>query len=332
MSGQPLRVLSAEDVARALPMRDAIDGMLEAYTRLSLGQADVPLRARVSVPEHDGLALFMPAYVTGSADLAVKVVSVYPRNPQRGAPVVYATVLVLDAASGRPLAVIEGSSLTAIRTGAGGGASAELLARPDARVVAVLGSGTQARTGLEAVCTVRAVDEVRVYSPNAAHCEAFAAAMAGRGPIPRAVRAVADSAEAVRDADIVYCATTAATPVFDGRLLKPGAHVIGVGSYTPAMQEVDAVTVQRARVVVDARASVLAEAGDLLIPIADGTISADHIHAELGEIAAGQRSGRRDAQEITFFKSVGVAVQDAVAARIALHNADRLGLGTRVTL
>lgn len=328
----PLRILTAADVAQALPMADAIAGMREAFTQLSLGQADTPLRARLPVPAQAGVTLCMPAYLAGTRDLAVKIVTVFPHNPARGHPTLYATVLALDAATGQPLALLEGNALTAIRTGAGGGLSAEILARPQARIVAMLGSGVQARTGLEAVCTVRAIEEVRLYTPTAAHGLAFAREMAGRGPIPAHLRLCATPAEAVRGADIIYCATTSSTPVFDGADIQPGAHVIGVGSYTPQMQEVDALTLQRALVVVDARTAALAEAGDVLIPLAQGIISADHIHAELGEIIAGLKPGRARPEQITFFKSVGVAVQDAVAARLALTNAARLGVGQVVSL
>jgi ornithine cyclodeaminase/alanine dehydrogenase-like protein (mu-crystallin family) len=158
--------------------------MKEAFAQLSAGQVNMPLRGRVAVPEHGGNSLFMPAYLAKSDDLAVKIVSVFPENVRQGEPSIYAVVLVLDAPSGRPLALMEGGALTAIRTGAGAGAATDLLARPEAAVVAIIGSGIQARTQLEAVCTVRSISSARVFSPNRAHAEEFARAMAGRGPIP----------------------------------------------------------------------------------------------------------------------------------------------------
>jgi ornithine cyclodeaminase/alanine dehydrogenase-like protein (mu-crystallin family) len=327
-----LRVLSSAEVRQALPMAEAIDGMKAAFAQLSTGKAVVPLRGRVDVARHQGITLVMPAFLQDTDDLAVKVVSIFPPNANRGEPVVYAMVLVLDAASGRPLAMMEGGTLTAIRTGAGTGAATDLLARPDAAAVAIIGSGVQARTQLEAVCTVRRIVEVRVYSPNAAHAAAFAEEMQGQGAIPASVRAVADADAAVRDADIVCTATTANEPVFKGASLKPGVHINGVGSYAPNMQEVDADTVRRALVVVDSREAAGAEAGDIIIPLQAGLIASDHVHAELGEIVAGLKAGRSDARQITFFKSVGVAVQDAVAGRIALRNALKRDLGSAVTL
>lgn len=328
----PLRILTAADVAQALPMVDAIAGMREAYTQYSTGQADVPLRLRLAAPAVDGVTLFMPAYLAQTRDLALKVVSVFPHNGMCGLPTLHAVVLVLDAVTGQPLALLEGGALTAIRTGAGGGLSAEILARPDAGTLALFGSGVQARAGLEAVCQVRRIHEVRLFTPNQAQGAALIHDMAGRSPIPAHMRLCATPGEAVRGADIVYCATTSATPVFSGGDLAPGAHVIGIGSYTPAMQEVDSLTVQRALVVVDARVSVLAEAGDVVIPLAQGVISAEHIHAEIGEIIAGLKPGRTRPEQITFFKSVGLAAQDAVAARLALNNAARLGLGQLIAL
>lgn len=315
-----LLILSAENIHTALPMRDCIEGMKRAYTALSTGNAEVPLRTRLELP--NGTALFMPAHVAG--DFAIKIVNIFPDQT----PMISATVLVMDAQTGKTLALLDGEVLTAIRTGAGGGASADILARPDSRKVAIIGSGVQARTGLEAVCAMRDIDEVRVFSRNHANAQRFADEIAGRGSIPNNVQPVENPAQAVENADIVYCATTSTVPVFDGSLLKKGAHVIGVGSYTPQMQEVDTITVQNALVVVDSRESVLAEAGDLLVPLGAGLISESHIHAELGEIIAGRKSGRTSDDQITFFKSVGVAAQDAVAASIALANARAMGLGT----
>lgn len=313
-------ILSADHIQTALPMPDCIAGMKRAYAALSTDNADVPLRTRLELP--NGTALFMPAHVMG--DFAIKIVNIFPEQQ----PMISATVLVMDAQTGKALALLDGEVLTAIRTGAGGGASADILSRPDSRSVAIIGSGVQARTGLEAVCAVRDIEEVRVFSPNRANAERFAMEMAERGGIPKRIQVAVNAAQAVDNTDIVYCATTSSTPVFDGSLLKKGAHVIGVGSYTPQMQEIDATTIKNALVVVDSRESVLAEAGDLLVPIEEGAIAADHIHAELGEIIAGTKLGRTSDDQITFFKSVGIAAQDVVAASIALANARTLGLGT----
>ncbi|NKQ34162.1 MAG: ornithine cyclodeaminase family protein [Chloroflexi bacterium] len=327
-----IRVLSAKDVRRALPMAEVIAVMKAAFAQLSTGQAVTPLRARLDVAPHEGVTLAMPAYLSGSEALAVKVVSVFPQNVARDEPTIYGLVMVLEAGSGRPLAILEGGALTAIRTGAASGAATDLLTRPDAAIVAILGSGVQARTQLEAVCTVRDIREVRVYSPNQAHAILFARQMKGVGPIPNLIRVVTDSATAVRGVDIICAATTSPTPVFTDADLKPGVHINGVGSFTPAMQEIDAATVRRALVVVDSVEAALEEAGDLIIPLEQGLITQNHIYAELGEIAAGLKPGRTNSEQITFFKSVGVAVQDAAAGQLALQNARQHNLGTQVSL
>ncbi len=317
-----LRILSANDVRAALPMPVAIDAMRRAFGQLSAGDATVPLRSRV--PTEKGVTLLMPAFLHKSAELGVKIVSVYGENPARGLPVVSATVLVLDPETGLPRALMDGTSLTAIRTGAGGGLAADLLARKDAHTVALFGAGVQARAQLQAVLAVRDILQVYIVSRKRQSAQKLADEISGWQHAPQVL--LPDSAaEAVRNADIVIAATTSSTPVFDGNDLRPGTHITGVGSFTPEMQEVDAVTVNRARVVVDSREAALAEAGDIIIPGAE-------ISAELGEIVNGTQPGRRNDREITFFKSVGVAVQDAVAAAEVLSAAEEMGLGTVVSL
>ena len=329
-----LRLFSAADVDRALPMAQAIAAVKAAYVQLSAGRAQAPLRTHLAVAEGDS-TLVMPFYVpaagAGEAGaLGLKLVSVFSSNPPAGRPLIHALVLALDAASGAPLALIEGGTLTAIRTGAASGAATDALARPDARVLALFGAGVQARRQLEAVCTVRAIARVQVYSPVGA--EALAAEMAGRGPIPAEIVVVASPRAALADADVVCAATTSRTPVFADADLKPGAHVNGIGSFTPDMQEIDAATVRRARVVVDSRPAALAEAGDLIIPLRAGAFGREHVSDEIGEVLAGHKPGRTRAAQITFFKSVGVAVQDAAAARLVAANGAALGLGQVVTL
>lgn len=322
-----IRILSAKDVRQALPMQDAIEGMKKAYQLHTTGGVQSPLRGRLTVDKLDAVSLSMPAYAAADDALSIKLVNVFPRNAGFGIPVVNAAVLVLNGRTGQTMALLEGNTLTAIRTGAGAGAATDILARPDAKIVAMLGSGVQARAGLEAVCTIRQIKEVRVFSPNPQNANKFAKEMAGHGPIPDHISVVSSPGEAVREADIVYAATTSKTPVFDGRDLKRGAHVNGVGSFTPEMQEVDEETIIRSLIVVDAVDSALEEAGDLIIPMQREWMTEDDIYAELGEIIDGQLEGRIHDDQITYFKSVGIAVQDLVAAQIALKNAAAHNLG-----
>jgi ornithine cyclodeaminase/alanine dehydrogenase-like protein (mu-crystallin family) len=326
-------ILSADEVVKALPMGEAIEAMKGAYAALSTGKADVPLRTRIPVEASEGLALFMPAHLQegDEAALAVKVVSVFNQNPAKGLPLIHAAVLVLDSQNGTVQALLEGGSLTAIRTGAASGAATDLLARPNASTVGILGAGVQARTQLLAVCEVRAIETAWVYSPDTPGVEAFVAEMKGKSPIPQDLRAASSSTEAVQAADIVCTATTSSQPVFADADLKAGAHVNGVGSYTLEMQEVPGETVERALVVVDSRSAAMVECGDVTIPVKEGRIKESDI-IEIGELAAGLKPGRESNEQITFFKSVGVAVQDAAAGRLAYENALRLGLGTEVDL
>ena len=327
-----IRVLTAEDIKKALPMMNAIVAMKEAYAQLSNGQASIPLRSHIDVPQHEGITLFMPALLHDTQDMAVKIVSVFPRNLEKDLATINAIVIALNPETGQPIAVIEGASLTAIRTGAASGAATDLLARANARSVAIFGSGVQARTQLEAVCTVRSIEQVSVFSLDDPGAKAFADEMAGRGPIPEQITIVENPSAAIAEADVICTATTSSIPVFDGQELRSGTHINAVGSFTPEMQEIDAETVKKALVIVDSREAALAEAGDLIIPIEQGEISAEWIHAELGEIVAGRKPGRTDEDQITLFKSVGIAVQDAIAASRALTGAIEAGIGDLICL
>ena len=325
-----IRILSREDVRQALPMRQAIEAMKAAFAQLSTGQADLPLRVALQVPQHDGVTLFMPAYLAADDQMAVKIVSVFDHNPGKGLPLIHALVVAVDATTGVPVAVMDGTYLTALRTGAASGAATDLLARQDARTAAIFGAGAQGRTQLEAVCAVRPIQTAWVYDVVPERAAAYADEMSQRLSLP--LRVAKTPTDAVCEADVVCTATVSSSPVFEDADVRPGTHINAIGAYTPQMQEVPAETVLRARVVIDHREASLAEAGDLLIPLQQGLMTEDHIYAELGEIAAGHKPGRVSSEEITLFKSVGVAVQDVAAAGAALEAAQRLGLGTEVAL
>ena len=325
-----IRILSAEDVRTALPMADAIAAVREAFVQVQRGEARLPPRAHVDVPEHRGVALFMPSLLPRTGRMGVKAITLYDGNPAIGLPRIQAVMLVLDAQTGAPLAVMDAGMLTALRTGAGSGVATDVLARPDADTVAVFGAGRQARTQLDAVCCVRPVRRVWVMDPDSAAAESFAAEMAETIRAP--IHVAADPSEALREADIVCTATVAATPVFDDADLRPGAHVNAIGSYKPHVRELPSATIVRARVVVDHLESALAETGDLLIPIGEGVYSADRNHAELGEVLLGAKPGRTTSGEVTVYKSVGVAAMDLAAAAVVLDRAERLGLGTEARL
>jgi len=325
-----IRVLSADDLRAAITMAEAIEAVAGGFAQLSAGRAVVPLRTSLSAAA--GTSLFMPAYLPDSRTTTLKVVSVYPDNRLLGLPTIMAVVAVLDADTGRPLALMDGTYLTALRTGAASGAATDLLARKEARVLGLFGAGAQGRTQLEAVCTVRAIEEVKVFDPNRDAAHRLVAEMAGMKPVPRRIIISESPTQTVKDADVVVTATTSRQPVFDGTQIGPGTHINAIGAYTPEMREIDENVVGKAKIVVDSREGCLAEAGDLIMAIQSGVISETDIYAELGEVISGLKSGRESDREITLFKSVGTAVQDAAVARAALDRAEERGLGTVVGL
>ncbi len=325
-------VLSADDVRVLVSMPDAIGAVREAFVALSAGRATVPVRTAVPLPVEGAVFLAMPASLPGLPALGAKLVSVFPRNRGTGRPVVQAVVALIDTHTGAPSAVIEGTSLTALRTGAATGLATDLLARRDANIVTVFGAGAQARTQLEAVCAVRHVTQARVVSRTAGHAEGFARWALEQPWIRGATVLAASSVDlAVRGADIIITATTSATPVFPGRLAAHGMHINAVGSFQDHTREVDSDLVARSVIVVDSREAALAEAGDLVIPLREGRIAGAETWAELGEVAAG-KGGRQRPDEITLFKSVGNAVQDLAVGVLAVRRAVETGRGQRVRL
>jgi ornithine cyclodeaminase/alanine dehydrogenase-like protein (mu-crystallin family) len=321
-------VLSAEDVRRALSMRAAIDTQKRAFVALATGQAELPLRTAVPVPAESAVTLVMPARVGG--DLGAKLVSVFPHNQARGIPLLHGLLVLIDATTGQPAAVMDATYLTALRTGAVSGLATELLAAPEAGTAAILGTGVQAGTQLLAICAVRPIHKVWVFSRDPEHVAAFIARM--QPEVAATLTAAPSPNAAVREADVVCAATTSATPIFEGRALRTGAHVNGIGSYTLQMQEVDTETVRRAgRVFVDCRPAALVEAGDAVLPLRAGVIAETDL-IELGAVASGQHPGRTSRDEITFFKGVGIAVQDVAIGGEVLRRAREKGLGTEIWL
>jgi ornithine cyclodeaminase/alanine dehydrogenase-like protein (mu-crystallin family) len=317
-------ILSADDVCATITMPEAIEAVREGFIALSSGQADVPVRGALDTP--DGVLLTMPSHLGDTC--VVKVVSVNPGNRARNLSVIHASVLVIDARTGIPQALMDGRVLTAIRTGAASGLATDLLALPDAHILGVIGAGVQTRTQIEAVCAVRPISEIRIYSRSGA--QSLVDELTGR--YSARMVAVDSPGTALAGADVIVAATNSKMPVVLAEHVKPGAHINGVGSFTPEMQEVAAEVVMRARVVVDQRAAAWAEAGDLIIPRDQGLIMEAHITAELGEVAARTRPGRQSTDEITFFKSVGNAVQDNVVARRVLAAARSRGAGVEVSV
>lgn len=301
----------------------AIAAVADGFAALSAGRATVPLRSRVGLAD-GAVGLTMPAGLEGSPYYAVKLVTVVPANPGRGRPLIMSVLLLSDAATGEALALIDGESLTALRTGAAGGVAARALARPESTVVALFGAGVQAREQLLALAAVRPIALVRVVTRSPEHA-AELLRWAIERPELAAVRLEARTAEAaVAGAEIVVTATSSPTPVFAGSALEPGVHVTAVGAFTPGTRELDAATIRGATVFVDHRHGALAEAGELA-----GLRPQDV--REIGEVLAGLTPGRTGTKERTVFKSVGNAIQDLVVASAVYDRARQLGLGEEVT-
>jgi ornithine cyclodeaminase/alanine dehydrogenase-like protein (mu-crystallin family) len=329
-SEQRFRVFSAADVRAALPMDKAVEAMKGAFRELSTGEVTVPLRTHMVLPEHQADVLVMSCYSPRLAQVGIKLLTLHPGNADRGLPFIQATVMVVDAETGTPQAVMSGAVLTSIRTGAASGAATDVLARPDVSHVAIFGSGIQATTQLEAVCTVRDIRSAAVFDMDHARARAFAQQMEKHLEIE--ISAAASPSEALAGADVVCTATTSRTPVFDDADVEPGTHINAIGVYKTDEREIPGATVARARVVVDEVDAAWEEAGELVLARDEGLIETSHIHAELGDILAGKQSGRANDSEITLFKSVGIANQDLSAAHVVLARGTKLGLGSAVSL
>ena len=326
-----MKTLGAADIVRSLPMTKAVDAMREAFAAHAEGRIQSPARSVLHTGGMRGATLVMPAALeSGESPLAVvKVVSVFPDNKPQGLRSIHGTVLAIDASTGAPLALLDGATLTAIRTAAACGLATDLLARPDSRVLAVFGSGVHARTQVSAVCAVRPIDEVRIFNPNMQSARAMARELSSQ-PISGGYRSVGSSREALDGADIACAATTSPVPVFQDTEVPAGIHINAIGSFHVIDREVPGPTVARARVVVDDFESALEEAGDILIPMAEGLFGKEHIHCDLGSLVKGLSPGRGSNTEVTFFKSVGIAAQDVVATQAVLQEAAKLGLGERI--
>lgn len=311
-------------------MHECMDVMASALTTLASGGAILPLRPLMRIPQKAGILGMMPAYMDTPDALGVKVITVFNGNHGTEYDSHQGVVLLFEADHGSIVAVIDASSVTAIRTAAVSGVATRLLARADAHDLCILGSGVQARTHLEAMLVARPVTRIRVWSRNAESARAFARVESKRHGI--LVQAMDTAKAAVEAADIICTTTSSREPILQGDWISPGAHVNAVGSSTPTARELDSAAVARAKLYVDRRESALNEAGDFLIPKSEGLIGDAHIRAELGELLLGTHTGRETRDEITLFKSLGLAVEDVAAAHHIYARAVERGVGTSVEM
>ena len=321
------KLLSRNDVRQVLNMQDTIAILQQAFLDLAQDKAVLPQRTPIPAPEHNGLALFMPAYLKGMGALGAKVVTVYMDNPEKfQLPTVLGTIILLDEKTGAASAIMEGGYLTAMRTGGVAGLATKLLARQDAEIHVLFGTGGMAKAHAWAVDCVRDIKKLILYSIDPLEeREIFKQSL--QDVIDGEIVLEEDPEKAVAEADIVTLITSAKDPVVEAGWIKPGAHINGVGSHTPAMREVDTQTVVMAKVVCDLTAACKTEAGDFIIPANAGEWSWDDVHGSLGDVVAGFVAGRENSEEITFFKSVGLAIQDVSTALHVYKRAVELGVG-----
>jgi alanine dehydrogenase len=355
------RLLNENDVKAVLTMDDLIETMTVALGRFSAGVVTQPVRTVIAVGGDEAFCGLMPAYVpaatrsrhlpepagevSGTASLGAKLVTVFGGNPARGLPSHLASIVLLDPRTGALLALLDGRFITESRTAAVSAVSSRLLARKNAASLAIIGSGVQARSHLEALSRVHQLKHVAVWSPNRAHCEQFVAEVgtqrgrtgdaagteAGRGRDGPSIRAAGHAGEAIVGADLIVLVTSSPLPVLEDGWVKPGAHVISVGACRPTQREMDPALVARSRLFVDSRAAALVESGDVVLGIQEGCFTADHIAGELGDVVNGA-TGRRTGSEITVFKSLGLAVEDVMAADLAYRRAQERGIGVELML
>lgn len=321
------KLLSKNDVMKVLNMNDTIDILEKAFTDLSEGKAVMPLRTPILTPDHNGLALFMPAYLKGIGALGAKVVTVYKDNlPNYNLPTILGTIILLNEKTGAPIALMEGGYLTAMRTGGVSGLATKFLARKDAKVHTLFGTGGMARTHAWAIDCARNIEKLILFSLDSIEKkEAFKKSLQ---EIIKCEIVLADNAkDAVNEADIVTLITSAKDPIIDGDWIKPGTHINGAGSHAPSMRELDTKTVIKSKVICDLIDACKPEAGDFIIPVEEGKWSWDKVHASLGDLLTNKKNGRENDEEITLFKSVGLAIQDISTAFHVYQKAVEMNAG-----
>jgi ornithine cyclodeaminase/alanine dehydrogenase-like protein (mu-crystallin family) len=327
-----LLAVSAAEVHRLLPMDRCIDLMADALAQLARGEALNPLRAGYRLPGGNGLIATMPGALGGDAPapFGAKLISVFPGNREAGLESHQGLIVLFEGEHGAPTAIVDAAAVTGIRTAAVSGIATTTLAREDAHDLAILGSGTQAMSHIDAILAVRPVTRIRAWSPTRARLEGFVEHASSRGPVR--VEPVGSAQEAVKGADLICTVTAATQPVLLGEWLAPGAHINAVGSSVASARELDSEAVRRSLFFVDRRESAMNESGDLLSAIREGVVDETHIVAELGEVLIGSAEGRGTAEEITVFESLGLAVEDLAAAAFVTERARAEGVGSRLEL
>ena len=329
MQNNKIMVLSGKDVRNVLAMSDCIDSMQEVFQLLGEEDIEIPLRTAIKMEAEKGVALIMPSYLPQINRVGVKAVNVHKGNTAKGLPMNQGLVIIFDSITGTPIAIMDGNTITAMRTGAISGLATKYMAREDSKVVALIGAGIQGATQLEAVCVTREIEQIYVFDLNTNAAEEFAKRTQEKLGVDTKVGRFPED---ISKADIICTATPSTKPLFSDDIVTKGTHINSVGAFTFNMCEISTETILRSRVVVDEMEAALSEAGDLIQPISKGIITQDHIYAELGELATGTKRGRQSEEEITFFKTVGISLQDLAAANKVLTKAKAIGDGLEVEM
>ncbi len=324
-------LLSRQDIKKVFSILDAVEADKEAFTLVADGKCDMPLRTNIQAPKYDGCFLFMPAYAEELNTAALKTVNIFPHNIDNGLPSSPAQVLLIDGKTGIVTAILDGTYVTQLRTGASSGAAFDVLAKKNCRIGALIGTGGQAATQLEAMIAVRKLEEVRVYDLNYERTVSFARQMQEElQSYGTRITPVPSSDEAIGDADLLITVTPSSKPVFDGTKIKKGCTISCVGAYQHHMQEMDPAVLPRAsKIYFDSREAVLSESGDILIPLEKGIITEDDFTGDIGNVIKGELTGRENDDEIIVYETVGVGAQDLVTAKIIYEKAVKAGVGTQ---
>lgn len=324
-----IKFLSKADVEKCLDMQSTIEAMKTAFSELSNKNVNSPLRTGIQLENKDNGALFMPVYFPATQLVGLKSVMIHKDNPSKNLPMIQAMYQVFDASNGKPIAIMDGEYLTAMRTGAASGLATDLLSVKDAKIAIMFGAGVQAEKQIEGICAVRNLELIYIADLNKDRIQYFINIVQ---PKIKAKLIILEDKKNISDADIICTATSSSNPVFDHSELKKDVHINGIGSFRPDMCEIPHETIINSKLYVDQKEACLGEAGDIVQPLQKGLITENHIYAELGEILNGQKETRNKNDGVTIFKSVGNAVQDIAATGVILQNAEKLNIGTKINL
>ena len=323
-------ILSDKEVRSLIDIDELIAVLEQAHIQYSTGKAVMPVRLVVPLPQIQGRITSMPGYLNEDQALGLKVVTYFQDNPKQGLPAILATIMLFSAETGKMIAAMDGTYITTMRTACASALATRALANPETPVLGILGAGVQARSHIRALSRVRRLQRIKIFSPSGSSARAVKKDLAAEIGVPIEVTECAEYS--VRDADLVVTATTAKAPIVKSDWLKPGVHINAVGSHRPDLREIDGGTLSCSKVVVDSREAIMAECGDVLLALIEKSVSESVIHAEIGEILAGTKSGRTSAEEITLYKSVGIAIQDVATAQLVYQKALSQNVGVNVDL